>query len=770
MSGQLGELVVSIAADVARFREDMGRISQIAEDKSKHMSNVFSGIGKGLIAGLSVSSLVALSKQSLEVSDNISKASQKIGIATETLSALRYAAQLADVDFESLTSGMGKFNKSIVEAVGGAEKQEQAFRLLGITQAELKKNSPDEVFSKVATGMAGMADGANKTALAMALFGKSGANMIPLLNGGAEGLKQAREEAERFGLILSTETGKQAEEFNDNLTRMTNGFQGIVKQVVANNLPMMLKLSTAMVDFAKDSESVKKASDDIAAGMKTVASVGAVAFGIFKVAGDNLASLAAAMTFAAEGEFKKAWDALGSGGADTVADIQKTTDMIKKIWDETAESKDKATGKSGKGGKGDDPFLGEAEKNAQLLAAVTDKRLAYLKASAATETEMVKASTQVQLEMNRQAYDGGLQDLQSYLDTKRRFIEKEIEDEIALKKSEVDRYSTEAAKSAGKDDAKTRAEYFESLTKEQAAKKDLVALEGKLKISRLQSAEESKKLVADQLAGYAATHAAMMELAGDFEDAERVKQEEYRKTGDFLKLQVDALTGNAAAWQAMMDLEKEESIAMIDAQGKKNQLVRQYADDVAQLQDELDKWLGKDTQIITVERQMRDALSEQKDLQMKLTSAQAAGRTADIAYYSQKLQMQDILNQRLKQEIELLDRKRVLSGEVVGFSQEFQKDQAGNDVRDAKGNVIQIDVPIYRDAYDKAMRSTGYLSDAQLLNNTTNNRSSQMNVTNNITVQGGANANATGQTLAAEMSKSINNYPFQMINNPMWGF
>jgi len=195
MSGQLGELVVSIAADVARFREDMGRISQIAEDKSKHMSNVFSGIGKGLIAGLSVSSLVALSKQSLEVSDNISKASQKIGIATETLSALRYAAQLADVDFESLTSGMGKFNKSIVEAVGGAEKQEQAFRLLGITQAELKKNSPDEVFSKVATGMAGMADGANKTALAMALFGKSGANMIPLLNGGAEGLKQGRSRA-----------------------------------------------------------------------------------------------------------------------------------------------------------------------------------------------------------------------------------------------------------------------------------------------------------------------------------------------------------------------------------------------------------------------------------------------------------------------------------------------------------------------------------------------------------------------------------------------
>ncbi len=744
MSGQLGELVVSLSADIARFRDDLGKATQIAEDKSKKMADSFKNIGAGLAAGLSVGAFVALAKQSLEVSDNISKASQKIGIATETLSGLRYAAQLADVDFESLTSGLGKFNKSIVEAVGGAEKQEQAFRLLGITQEELKKNSPDEVFSKVAEGMAGMADGANKTALAMALFGKAGANMIPLLNSGAEGLKQATDEAGKFGRIINDEAGKQAEQFNDNLTRMTSGLEGIVSQVVMNNLPMMVKLSDAMVGLAKDSDAVKTASDSIAAGMKTVSTVGVVAFGLFKDAGDRIASVAAALSFAAQGEMKKAWYAIANGGADSVENVKKTADRIKKIWDDTVTAKDAATGagKGGKGGKGNGSFLGEQEKEAQLLATVTDKRLAYLKAAGLTEAELVKTAAQAQIEINRQSYEWGLQDLQSYLDTKHRLLEKEIEDEIALKKTEVDRYNTESAKFSGSGDAKTQAERYEAMTKEQAAKKDLVALEGKLKLVRLESAEENKKLFVEQTAGYAALRVEMLELAGDFEEAERRKQDEYRKTSDFLKLQAAALAGNAEAWQAMMDLEKKESVAMIEAQSKKNQLVEQYAENIADLQDEIDKWMGKDAQLLTVEQQMRDAVSSQKDIQLKLNAAQSAGRAADIAYYTQKLQMQDILNQRMQKELDLLQRRRVLSGEVVGFNN---------------------GVAIERDAYQRQIDATGYISDSALVSNSNSQTNSMSVRIDNISVQGGSTANATGQNIAAEIRNGVQSYQFQMM-------
>jgi hypothetical protein len=65
-----------------------------------------------------------------------------------------------------------------------------------------------------------MKDGANKTAIAVELFGRSGANLIPLLNGGARALSDATDEATRFGLIVSTEAGRAAEQLNDNLTRL----------------------------------------------------------------------------------------------------------------------------------------------------------------------------------------------------------------------------------------------------------------------------------------------------------------------------------------------------------------------------------------------------------------------------------------------------------------------------------------------------------------------------------------------------------------------
>lgn len=63
-------------------------------------------------------------------------------------------------------------------------------------------------------------DGANKTALAVKLFGRSGAELIPLLNQGKEGLAEFDKLASDLGLTLDKETGKAAEDFNDNLTKL----------------------------------------------------------------------------------------------------------------------------------------------------------------------------------------------------------------------------------------------------------------------------------------------------------------------------------------------------------------------------------------------------------------------------------------------------------------------------------------------------------------------------------------------------------------------
>lgn len=258
MSGQLGELVISLQADIARFREDMGKATKISQDASKKIADGFDKVGAGvvkvtgLVAGFTgVAGVGALIKSSIDAADNLSKMSQKVGVNIEQLSSMNYAASLADVSTESLAKGMAKLNKAMYEAQQGGKTQVETFKALGIavTDSSGKLRKTDDVMMDIAERFAGMDDGARKTALAMEVFGKAGADMIPLLNSGKQGLKDSADEAKRFGNVLTEEAGKQAEEFNDNLTRFNKSAGGLA-MVLANDLiPVINELSLSMLSL-----------------------------------------------------------------------------------------------------------------------------------------------------------------------------------------------------------------------------------------------------------------------------------------------------------------------------------------------------------------------------------------------------------------------------------------------------------------------------------------------------------------------------------------
>jgi phage-related protein len=99
---------------------------------------------------------------------------------------------------------------SLKELSEGPKGAAEALRLLGLsaTDASGKLKSSDQVMLEVADKFAKMPDDANKTALAMALFGKAGADMIPLLNGG-------RKSIEDLTATMTTKFAKAADELND---------------------------------------------------------------------------------------------------------------------------------------------------------------------------------------------------------------------------------------------------------------------------------------------------------------------------------------------------------------------------------------------------------------------------------------------------------------------------------------------------------------------------------------------------------------------------
>jgi hypothetical protein len=116
-----------------------------------------------------------------------------------------------------------------------------------------------------------MEDGAGKTALAMAIFGRSGADLIPMLNAGRDGLAQMTEEANRFGLTISTQTSKAAEGFNDNLTRISSVLTGLGNKIAERSAPAMKDLTDRFIVFVNQGNYVERIANAIGSAMDALA-------------------------------------------------------------------------------------------------------------------------------------------------------------------------------------------------------------------------------------------------------------------------------------------------------------------------------------------------------------------------------------------------------------------------------------------------------------------------------------------------------------------
>lgn len=287
---------------------------------------------------------------SLESADKMGKMAQSVGVSTEALSRLSISAKLSDVDMESLAKSMGRLSKNTIEAAAGQGTAIAAFNFLGIkikdANGHLKSN--DQIMAEVADKFSGLADGAGKTALAMAIFGKSGAALIPMLNGGSEKMKEMSDLSDRLGLTLSKSTANGAEEVRDRFIVMGMAMKGISNNVMKDMLPTFDNLSKVMVDAATDTKLMQSAADGLSAALKTLVTGGVIVKSVFSAIGNIAAGTFAAIGFAAEGSFSKAAGVLKDMGNTMVDNTGDDMGLIAKIWDSAAPKIADAAKRTGK--------------------------------------------------------------------------------------------------------------------------------------------------------------------------------------------------------------------------------------------------------------------------------------------------------------------------------------------------------------------------------------------------------------------------------------
>lgn len=239
------ELRVKITADATKFQNSIKGVNSSLDGLIGNFSRFQSGTA-GVVAAVVAlgGALTKIIKSTADYGDELFSTSQKIGISVEALSGLQYAAGLANIEHETLTTGIKKLSTAVVES-------SKELKALGISQSELKTLSTDELLLKLADKFRQMEDGAGKTALAVKLFGRSGIELIPLLNEGSAGIKKMTDEAKSFGLVIDEKAAAAADQFNDNLDRMKGLIMGITVSIGNELIPKINSLVQEMEEAAK---------------------------------------------------------------------------------------------------------------------------------------------------------------------------------------------------------------------------------------------------------------------------------------------------------------------------------------------------------------------------------------------------------------------------------------------------------------------------------------------------------------------------------------
>jgi len=220
------------------------------------LRGIAGGLGSALgsvVPAIGIAGLAALGKKSIDAADNLNDLNQRTGVAVETLDKFGKAANDSGSSLDEVAKAMGKLAKGIVDP---ASKASEALKSIGVssTDAQGKIRGVDAIMLDLADKFSKMPDGVQKTALAMELFGKSGSNIIPMLNEGKDALNE-------YSATIDGKMAAAADKFNDSINKVTSSISGPFNQAVTALLPTITKLAegiaAAATGFSKLPEPVQ---------------------------------------------------------------------------------------------------------------------------------------------------------------------------------------------------------------------------------------------------------------------------------------------------------------------------------------------------------------------------------------------------------------------------------------------------------------------------------------------------------------------------------
>jgi len=253
MTTAAATIKIAIEAQTAELKKGFAQARQDVSRLEQGMSKSVAGGMAMFTAGLAAvkAGLAAAAGALRQLSDQMTaldaqaKLAVKVGMTADQLVALQHAAGLSGESVQSLSVAFVQMNNRISEATQGSGEAMKALDDLGLSAQRMNALPTDQRLGAIADALKNVPNQADKTRIAMDLFGRSGVNMLRILEGGSAGLDKFGADAARLGLALGDQRG-MVEAANDAIHRMKQAWGGMVAQIAVAVAPALEAIANAI--------------------------------------------------------------------------------------------------------------------------------------------------------------------------------------------------------------------------------------------------------------------------------------------------------------------------------------------------------------------------------------------------------------------------------------------------------------------------------------------------------------------------------------------
>lgn len=246
MAMEIFKLIGSVFVDTEQAEESIKKTDEKAGNLGKKF---LEGVGTaakwgaGIVAGSTAAAgaLVGVATDAAGAMDVIDKGAAKVGISKQAYQEWSYVLGQNGMDIGKMEVGMKTLVAAMDGAAAGTASAAEKFDALGLSIYDSSGNMKDQetMMNEAIYALANMENGTEKARLATELFGKSGIEMMPMLNGGAEGIADLTQRAHDLGLVMSDEAVTAGVVLGDTMADVQQSFGALGNQLGVGFMPII---------------------------------------------------------------------------------------------------------------------------------------------------------------------------------------------------------------------------------------------------------------------------------------------------------------------------------------------------------------------------------------------------------------------------------------------------------------------------------------------------------------------------------------------------